>query len=98
MRWLAWTMLLAIRSRGRRRRRERRAQPGAHAPHGSAATPIDAVIVKFRSASHSAQVAQVRPAQERIAAVMARTGLTLRAARPNYRGSARHSCAACGYR
>jgi serine protease len=51
-------------------------------PHGSAATPIDAVIVKFRSASHSAQVAQVRPAQERIAAVMARTGLTLRAARP----------------
>jgi len=51
-------------------------------PHGSAATPIDAVIVKFRSASHSAQVAQVRPARERIAAVMARTGLTLRAARP----------------
>jgi serine protease len=50
-------------------------------PHGSTATPIDAVIVKFRSASHSVQVAQVRPAQDRIAPLMARTGLTLRAAR-----------------
>jgi len=50
-------------------------------PHGIAATPVAAVIVKFRSASHSAQGAQVRPAPDRIAALTARTGLTLHAAR-----------------
>jgi len=46
-----------------------------------AATPVAAVIVKFRSASHSAQGAQVRPAPDRIAALTARTGLALHAAR-----------------
>jgi serine protease len=50
-------------------------------PHGSTADPIAAVIVKFRSASHSAHGAQVRPARDRIAALTARTGLTLPAAR-----------------
>jgi len=71
MRWLAWTMLMAI-------------AVGAGAathPHGSAATPTDAVIVKFRSAGHSAAGAKLRAAQDRVAALMARTGSTLRAAR-----------------
>ncbi len=82
MRWSAWTMLLAIAVGAGAAGVSGELNPVRTHPHGSAATPIDAVIVKFRSASHSAQVAQVRPAQERIAAVMARTGLTLRAARP----------------
>jgi len=82
MRWLAWTMLMAIAVGAGAAGVNGELNPVRTHPHGSAATPIDAVIVKFRSASHSAQVAQVRPAQDRVAALMARTGATLRAARP----------------
>jgi serine protease len=81
MRWLAWTMLMAIAVGAGAAGVNGELNPVRTHPHGSAATPSDAVIVKFRSASHSVQVAQVRPAQDRIAALMARTGLTLRAAR-----------------
>jgi serine protease len=81
MRWLAWTMLMAIAVGAGAAGVNSELNPVRTHPHGSAATPSDAVIVKFRSASHSVQVAQVRPAQDRIAAVMARTGLTLRVAR-----------------
>jgi serine protease len=51
-------------------------------PHGSTANPLHAVIVKFRAVSHAVQGAQVRAARDRIVPLMARTGLTLRAARP----------------
>lgn len=81
MRWLAWTMLMAIAVGAGAAGVNGELNPVRTHPHGSAATPIDAVIVKFRSASHTAPGAQVRPAQDRIAALMARTGSTLRAAR-----------------
>jgi serine protease len=81
MRCLAWTMLMVIAVGAGAAGVNGEFNPVRTHPHGSTATPIDAVIVKFRSASHSVQVAQVRPAQDRIAALMARTGLTLRAAR-----------------
>ena len=81
MRWLAWTMLLAIAVGAGAAGVNGELNPVLRHPHGSAATPIDAVIVKFRSASHSAQGTKLRPAQERIATLMARTGLTLRTAR-----------------
>jgi serine protease len=82
MRWLAWTMLMAIAFGAGAAGVNGELNPVRTHPHGSAATPGDAVIVKFRSASHTATGAQVRPAQDRIAALMARTGSTLRAARP----------------
>jgi serine protease len=82
MRWLASTMLMAIAVGAGAAGVNGELNPVRTHPHGSAATPIDAVIVKFRSASHSAQGAQVRPARDRIVPLMARTGLTLRAARP----------------
>ena len=80
MRWLAWTMLMAIAVAAGAAGVNRELNPVRTHPHGSGATPIDAVIVKFRSAS-TAPGAKVRPAQDRIAALMARTGSTLRAAR-----------------
>ena len=80
MRWLAWTMLMAIAVAAGASGVNRELNPVRTHPHGSGATPIDAVIVKFRSAS-TAPGAKVRPAQDRIAALMARTGSTLRAAR-----------------
>ncbi len=81
MRCLAWTMLMVIAVGAGAAGLNSEFNPVLRHPHGSAATPIDAVIVKFRSASPSAQGAQVRRAQERIAALTARTGLTLHAAR-----------------
>jgi len=81
MRWLAWTMLLAIAVGAGAAGVNGELNPVRRHPHGSPATPIAAVIVKFRSASHSAQGAQVRPARDRIAALTARTGLTLHAGR-----------------
>lgn len=81
MRCLAWTMLMVIAVGAGAAGVNGEFNPVRTHPHGSTATPIDAVIVKFRSASHSVQVAQVRLAQDRIAALMARTGLALRAAR-----------------
>jgi serine protease len=81
MRWLAWTMLMAIAVGAGAAGVNGELNPVLRHPHGSAATPIAAVIVKLRSAGHSAQRAQVRPAQDRIAALTARTGLTLHAAR-----------------
>jgi serine protease len=80
MRWLAWTMLMAIAVAAGAAGVNRELNPVRTHPHGSGATPIDAVIVKFRSAS-TAPGAKVRPAQDRIAALMARTGSSLRAAR-----------------
>ena len=80
MRWLAWTMLMAIAVAAGASGVNRELNPVRTHPHGSGATPIDAVIVRFRSAS-TAPGAKVRPAQDRIAALMARTGSTLRAAR-----------------
>src|SRR4030081_512483 len=81
MRWLAWTMLMAIAAGAGAAGVNGELNPGRTPPHGSTETPIAAVIVKFRSATHSAQGAQVRPARDRIAALTARTGLTLPAAR-----------------
>jgi serine protease len=81
MRCLAWTMLMAIAVGAGAAGVNSEFNPVRTHPHGSAAAPIDAVIVKFRSASHSTQGAQVHPAQDRIAALMARTGLASRAAR-----------------
>ena len=81
MRCLAWTMLMVIAVGAGAAGLNGELNPVRTHPHGSAATPLDAVIVKFRSASHSAQGAQVHPAQDRIAALMARTGLAPRAAR-----------------
>jgi serine protease len=81
MRWLAWTMLLAIAVGAGAAGVNGELNPVRRHPHDSPATPIAAIIVKFRSASHSAQGAQVRPARDRIAALTARTGLTLHAGR-----------------
>src|SRR6266404_4027397 len=81
MRWLAWTMLMAIAVGAGAAGVNSELNPVRTHPHGIAATPVAAVIVKFRSASHSAQGAQVRPAPDRIAALTARTGLALHAAR-----------------
>ncbi len=80
MRWLAWTMLMAIAVGAGAAGVNSEFNPVRTHPHGIAATPVAAVIVKFRSASHSAQGAQVRPAPDRIAALTARTGLALHAA------------------
>jgi len=82
MRWLAWMMLMAVAVGAGAAGLNSEFNPVRTHPHGSAATPLHAVIVKFRSASHSVQGAQVRPARDRIVPLMARTGLTLRAARP----------------
>src|SRR5882762_1397881 len=81
MRWLVWTMLMAIAVGAGAAGVKGELNPVRTHPHGSTADPIAAVIVKFRSASHSAHGAQVRPARDRIAALTARTGLTLHAAR-----------------
>jgi serine protease len=81
MRWLAWTMLMAIAVGAGAAGVKGELNPVRTHPHGSTADPIAAVIVKFRSASHSAHGAQVRPARDRIAALTARTGLMLHAAR-----------------
>ncbi|TLY85675.1 MAG: PKD domain-containing protein [Gammaproteobacteria bacterium] len=81
MRWLAWTMLMAIAVGAGAAGVNSELNPVRRHPHGIAATPVAAVIVKFRSVSHSAQGAQVRPAPDRIAALTARTGLALHAAR-----------------
>jgi serine protease len=81
MRSLAWTMLMAIAVGAGAAGVNSELNPVLRHPHGSTAKPIEAVIVKFRSASHSAQGAQVRPAQDRIAALTARAGVKLHAAR-----------------
>src|SRR5437016_2838962 len=81
MRWLAWTMLMAIAVGAGAAGVNSELNPVRRHPHGIAATPVAAVSVKFRSVSHSAQGAQVRPAPDRIAALTARTGLALHAAR-----------------
>src|SRR6266853_688752 len=81
MRWLAWTMLMAIAVGAGAAGVNGELNPGRTPPQGSTAVPIAAVIVKFRSASHSAPGAQVRAARDRIAALTVRTGLTLHAAR-----------------
>jgi len=82
MRWLAWTMLMAVAVGAGAAGLNSEFNPVRTHPHGSAATPLHAVIVKFRSESHSVQGAQVRPARDRIVPLIGRTGLTLRAARP----------------
>src|SRR3979411_1380859 len=81
MRWLAWTMLMAIAVGAGAAGVNGELNPVRTHPHGSTANPIAAVIVKFRSATHSAQGAQVPPAGERVAALPARTGFPLPAAR-----------------
>src|ERR1700716_2007508 len=81
MRWLAWTMLMAIAVGAGAAGVKGELNPVRTHPHGSTADPIAAVIVKFRSASHSAHGAQGRPARDRLAALPARPGLTLPAAR-----------------
>src|SRR5882724_795559 len=81
MRWLVWTTLMAIAVGAGAAGVKGELNPVRTHPHGSTADPIAAVIVKFRSASHSAHGAQVRPARDRIAALTARTGLMLHAAR-----------------
>ena len=81
MRWLTCTMLMAIAVGAGAAGVNSEFNPVRAHPHGSAATAIHRVIVKFRAASNSTQTAQTRLAQDRVTAVIGRTGLTLRASR-----------------
>src|SRR4030088_461997 len=62
MRWLAWTMLMAIAVGAGAAGVNGELNPVRTHPHGSTADPIAAVIVKFRSASHPAHRAPAREA------------------------------------
>src|SRR5207237_6739167 len=81
MRWLTCTMLMAIAVGAGAAGVNSEFNPVRAHPHGSAATAIHRVIVKFRAASNSRQTAQTRLAQDRVTALIGRTGLTLRASR-----------------
>ena len=79
MRWLAWTMLMAIAVGAGAAGVNSELNPVRTHPHGTPATAIHRLIVKFRAASSSTQ--GPKAAQDRVAALTGRTGLTLRASR-----------------
>jgi len=80
MRWLAWTMLMAIAVGAAGVNGE--FNPVLRQPHhASVENATGRVIVKFRPADSSPQRAKLRSTQDRISALMARTGLKLRAVR-----------------
>ncbi|TLY80956.1 MAG: peptidase, partial [Gammaproteobacteria bacterium] len=81
MRWLTWTMLMAIAVGAGAAGVNSEFNPVRTHAHGSAETAIHRVIVKFRAGSNSTQKAQTRLAQDRVSALAGRTGLTLRASR-----------------
>ena len=80
MRWLAWTMLMAIAVGAGAVGMNSEFNPVRTHPHGASDAAIHRVIVKLRAASSSTQ-AKARSAQDRVGALIRRTGLTLRASR-----------------
>src|SRR5438105_1452274 len=82
MRWLAWTMLMATALGAGAAGLNSEFNPVRTPPQGSAANETGRVIVKLRTAGASGQRSKFQSAQDRISALMGRTGLTLRAMRP----------------
>ena len=82
MRWLAWTMLMATAFGAGAAGLNSEFNPVRTPPQGSAANETGRVIVKLRTAGASGQRSKFQSAQDRISALMGRTGLTLRAMRP----------------
>ena len=82
MRWLAWTMLMAAALGAGAAGLNSELNPVRTPPRASADNVTGRVIVKLRAAGSSAQRAKLQASQDRISALMARTGLKLRTARP----------------
>ncbi|TLZ28646.1 MAG: PKD domain-containing protein [Gammaproteobacteria bacterium] len=82
MRCLAWTMLMATAFGAGAAGLSGEFNPVLRQPHhASVENATGRVIVKFRPANSSPQRAKLRSTQDRISALMARTGLKLRAVR-----------------
>ncbi len=82
MRWLAWTMLMAIAFGAGAASLNSEFNPVRRQPHHASAENVTGrVIVKFRALNSSAQRIKVQSPQDRISTLMARTGLKARAVR-----------------
>lgn len=82
MRALAWTVLMAIAFGAGAAGLNSELNPVRTHPYGSAANETGRVIVKLRASTSPGQRIKLQTARDRISALMSRSGLTLRTARP----------------
>jgi serine protease len=80
MRWLAWSMLIAVAGGAGAAGPSREFNPVRAPAHASFQTGIQRIVLKLNSAQRTQQAAP--PWRQRVSALVARRGLTLRALRP----------------
>src|SRR5438093_13759498 len=81
MRWLAWVMLMVVAFGVGAAGLNSEFNPVRTPPHAGADNVTGRVIVKLRTPGSSALRSKLQSTRERISALMARTGLKLRAVR-----------------